>query len=140
MRVSQILGTNDLAVTSDSKKTYTTYLKSALSLPCQLVAAGEFEWEDFDEELGMDDFDFDEAGEQIPLSSDEFIFIKFCDEPEDFVDGIENYEQSSVWIRVERTSDAAPFTMRLQDLKAADENSPNYQLIDDFSTWIYHYE
>ena len=42
-------------------------------------------------------------------------------------------------VDVKRVSDNRKFTIPLAELKASDEESPNYSLIEDYLTWFVNY-
>ena len=48
-------------------------------------------------------------------------------------------EDFGIVVYVKRLSDKMKFTLPLADLKATDEQSNNYQLLDDFSAWFVNY-
>ena len=49
-----------------------------------------------------------------------------------------DYDES-ILVNVKRISDKKKFALPLADLKAVDEDSNNFQLIDDFSMWFWSY-
>ena len=62
-----------------------------------------------------------------PSYLDTFKLIKFEDEIDESV---------GLLVKVRRTSDKKQFVLPLADLKATNENHPDYQLLDDYSVWF----
>ena len=44
-----------------------------------------------------------------------------------------------LFVDVKRISDNKKFTLPLADLKASDQHSDNYQLLDDYAVWFVNY-
>ena len=45
-------------------------------------------------------------------------------------------ENNGILVKVDRLSDKKKFLLPLADLKSTDEESKNYQLLDDYSVWF----
>jgi len=82
-----------------------------------LVIAGEF-WEDKEE--------YEKLKKEQPSYKDIFNLIAF----ENDLD-----ENNGILVNVQRLSDKKTFILPLADLKSVDEDSMNYQLLDDYSVW-----
>ncbi len=51
-----------------------------------------------------------------------------------YVDG-----ENRLYADVQRISDEKRFILTLEDLKAIDKSSKNFQLLDDYTTWFVNY-
>jgi hypothetical protein len=111
----------------ESLERYFSYLKSNLKLPCYLTGIEDFPWEE------RYVFGFGSKSEYEKLKTkqasftDTFNLLSLKEEID---------EDNGLLVDVKRTSDDKIFSLPLADLKAIDEHSMNYQLLDDFSVWF----
>ena len=130
IRIEAILGEDNLNVSTDSLIMYTSYLEENIVLPCILTGIQSFSWEDF-YVLGLGDKkQYEELKKTRPSSRDIYKFMSF----DDMID-----DDDGLLVKVKRISDNKKFVLPLLDLKATDEESPNYLLISDYSFWYVNY-
>ena len=48
-------------------------------------------------------------------------------------------EVDGLLVEVQRVSDQKTFILPLADLEVTDENSPNYELVEDYLMWFLNY-
>jgi hypothetical protein len=87
-----------------------------------------FDWEEFYLFGNQSKAEFEKARLKQASSMDDFIFINLVE------DDYDNYE--GIFVNVKRVSDKKKFTLPLMNLKVVDENTPEYQIISDYSSWI----
>ena len=126
-RIAAILGSNDFRVGKKSLAKYRDYLKSNLSLPCRLTGIEDFLWEEFYVFGPGDEKEYEELKKTRPSYTDKFDFIDI-DEHESLEEGL--------FVQVLRVSDNKRFALPLADLEPVDEDSENYQLLNDYSVWF----
>ena len=127
-RIIAILGTKKLDVTRKTVRTYLSYLKKHVEIPCQLTGIEDFEWEESYVFGYGSKREYEELKKTQPSYTDKFNLIKFADEMDDYYDGI--------FVHVQRVSDKKKFALPLADLKSTDKKSKNHQLLDDYSVWF----
>jgi hypothetical protein len=128
-RIKAVLGKSDLAVTARTVKKYLDYLKEHVELPCQLTGMEDFPWEERYVFGYGSKKEYEELKKTNPSYTDTFELLRFADaNPND-----------GILVEARRVSDNKKFTLQLDYLQATDEDSPNYQLLDDYSTWFVNY-
>lgn len=75
--------------------------------------------------------EYAEFRKNSPPYNDTFELLAFL--PDD----IKNYQ--TIRVKVRRTDDNKFFTLRLDELKAADEESSNYSLLEVYTSWAVNY-
>lgn len=126
-RVAAILGEPFAEVGETTLIKYQDYLERQLTMPCRLTGIEDFAWEErYVFGLGSKR-KYEKLKKKWPSYTDEFEFL-------DFDDHWDNAE--GLFVKVRRVSDEKAFAMPLADLKAIDESSGNYQLLDDYSVWF----
>lgn len=129
-RIEQILGTTIIEVEESNLNRYLKYLKKNIKKPCYLTGTEEFLWEE--------DYLFGEGSQKKyeklkktqPSYTDVFTLVKFSETLSE-VDGL--------LVEVQRVSDKRTFVLPLADLEVTDENTSNYQLIEDYLMWFLNY-
>ncbi|MEW6730616.1 MAG: SEC-C metal-binding domain-containing protein [Acidobacteriota bacterium] len=129
-RIEAILGTKRLDVTKKTIKTYLTYLKQNITLPCELTGIEDFDWEERYVFGYGSKKEYEELKKTHPSYTDEYNLLSFQDDID--VD-------TGILVKVQRISDKKQFTLPLADLEATNEQSHNYQLLDDYSVWFVNY-
>lgn len=129
-RISAILGTKNLDVTSRKLQTYLAYLKQHIELPCQLTGIEDFAWEERYVFGYGSKQEYEKLKKTRASYTDKFDLIDFVDDV-DVNDGL--------LVNVRRVSDKRNFTLPLADLEATDEGAKNYELLDDYSVWFVNY-
>lgn len=129
-RVEKILGNEELEVDNTNLNRYLKYLKKNINKPCYLTGSEEFLWEE-DYLFGEgSQSQYEKLKKTQPSYTDVFTLVKF--EPKfSEVDGL--------MVEVQRVSDKKNFVLPLADLEVTDENSPNYNLIEDYLMWFLNY-
>jgi retron-type reverse transcriptase len=90
----------------------------------------DFDWEEFYIFGPGDDNEYKELKKSRPSYHDTFNMIR-----------VDNYydDDYGLFAKVTRISDKKRFQIPLADLKAIDEKSNNYQILDDYSVWFVNY-
>lgn len=106
---------------------YFSFLEKNITFPCSLNGLQEFSWEEY--------FAFSSG------FFDKIIYKKLKQKRPSYTDTFELIQvyrkgHEEMLALVKRQSDNKTFVMDLDWLKAEDEKSKNYQIIDDFSVWF----
>ncbi len=128
--ITEILGADDQAVTLKSLTLYRDYLRKNLETPCVMTGVEDFPWEE-KYVLGVDNAIEKEDLKKKPPSRSDIYELKRC---EDLID-----EVTGILVKVKRVEDNQRFIFELVSLKAVDERSKNYRLLDDYSMWFVKY-
>lgn len=130
-RIADIFGTKKAPnVTDETLERFLAYLKENLEMPCQVTGIedmGCFAWEEYYTFGTGSEKEYEQLKKKKASYRDTYELLNF---EEDYDD---NYGLS---VKVRRVSDKKRFVLPLSDLKATEEASPNYQLLDDYSTWF----
>lgn len=129
-RIIEILGAGNVAVTLKSLTVYRDYLRKNLETPCTITGIEGFPWK---EKYGIGYYDKAESEalkKKQPSSTDIYELKRF----EDLMD-----EVVGITVKVKRVNDNQRFIVDLAWLKAVDEASKNYTLLDDYSAWFLNY-
>lgn len=129
-RYEQILGEDNLKVSDESLKLFRTYIQKHIVKPCELTGIEDFRWEEYYILGPGDKQEYEEQKKSRPSYTDIFTYMHL----DDLID-----ETEGLMICVKRISDKKEFVIPLSDLKVTDKESPNYQLIDDYSVWKVNY-
>jgi hypothetical protein len=127
-RIASIFGTEEVPdVTGATLQTYRGYLVEHLNQGLKLTGREDFPWEERYVLGHVGSEEYDELKKDNPSYKDVFELLEIIeqDEPED-----------DLLARVRRLSDSKIFTIGLSWLTTVDEKSSNFQLLDDFATWI----
>lgn len=130
-RIASIFGTEEVPdVTGVTLQTYRGYLVEHLDQGLKLTGRGDFPWEERYVLGHVDSEEYEELKKDNPSYKDFFELLEIIkqDEPED-----------DLLARVRRLSDSKIFDVGLSWLMTVDEKSSNFQLLDDFATWIANY-
>lgn len=114
-------------VSRKSLERYFAHLKSNLKFPCHLTGIEDFPWEERYVFGYGNKAEYEKLKKKQPSYTDKFNLLNLDEEIN---------EDYGLIVVVERTSDNKKFTLPLADLKAIDEHSKNYQLLDDYSVWF----
>jgi len=129
-RIVEILGVDNLVVTLKSLTLYRDYLRKNLDTPCILTGVESFPWKE-KYAVSYDDKTDYEALKRKQLSYTDICELKRFEDPINEVVGIT--------VKVKRVNDNQRFIIDLAWLKAVDETSKNYTLLDDYSVWFVNY-
>ncbi|MCX5811420.1 MAG: hypothetical protein NT178_02595 [Proteobacteria bacterium] len=126
-RITEILGADNLAVTLKSLTLYRDYLRINLDTPCIMTGIEDFPWQ-ARYVFGYDDkTEYEALKKKQPSYTDTYELKRF----EDLIN-----EVTGILIKVKRVHDNQRFILELASLKAIDETSKNYTLLDDYSVWF----
>ncbi len=126
-RISSIFGGEIPNVAEESLATYLAYLKEPLELPCELTGIEDFDWEEYYVIGPGNQKEYEKLKKTKPSYTDKYDLLSLADEVDEWV---------GILVNVKRVSDKKKFTLPLAELKATDERSKNYQLLDDYSVWF----
>lgn len=120
----------DISKRTETIEIYKTYLESNLTFSITLTGIEDFDWEEFYIFGPGDDNEYKELKKSRPSYHDTFNMIR-----------VDNYydDDYGLFAKVTRISDKKRFQIPLADLKAIDEKSNNYQILDDYSVWFVNY-
>jgi hypothetical protein len=126
-RIIEILGADNLAVSLKSLTLYRDYLRKRLDMPCVMTGMEHFPWEKEYVSPSADKAEYEALKKEEPSYTDTYELKRF----EDLIDKV-----LGILAKVRRVSDNKRFILDLALLKAADEKSRNYTLLDDYSAWF----
>ncbi|WP_347274421.1 hypothetical protein [Candidatus Kuenenia sp.] len=126
-RISAIFGGEIPDVTEESLETYLTYLKEHIELPCELTGIEDFDWEEYYVIGPGDQKEYERLKKTKPSYTDKYDMLSLATEVDGWV---------GILVNLKRVSDKKKFTLPLAELKATDEKSKNYQLLDNYSVWF----
>ena len=130
-RIASIFGTDDIPnVSSMTLQRYRRYLLQHLDQGIRLTGREDFPWEERYVLGHVESEEYEEFKKDNPSYKDLF-------ELEEIIE--ENEPEGDLLVRVRRLSDSKIFTIGLSWLTTADEKSSNFQLLDDFATWVANY-
>ena len=122
----------ELPATDEAIGKYFKYLKDNLQLPCEVTGMEDFPWEERYVFGGGSEKEYRTFKKTQPSYTDKY----------DLLD-IERAGPSpwmilgeDVTAIVRRKKDGKEFALGLADLKATDEESPNFQMMNDYSAWL----
>jgi hypothetical protein len=136
VRIQQVFGVDDEdeipVVKRETVQTFIDYLESRLQLPCVLTgieSVGYFDWEErFDFGYGSK-AEYEQLRRERGSYHDRYELAKI--EPD-----IEEAWDFDALVEVRRLDDGKRFAIPLSELQAADQNSDDYVLLNDYSVWI----
>lgn len=122
---------------SPTKRTriYCEYLRAHLEQPCHVTGIEDFRWEEIYVFGPGDKMEYRRLKKTQPSYTDTFELVELSN------------KETSRWMlssedvaaRVRRLSNDNVFWLGLSELKATDDKSSNYQLLDDYSVWFINY-
>jgi hypothetical protein len=135
-RIEKIIGDYEDYDYFAAVQRFYAYLKAHLALPCEVTGIEDFRWEEYFVVGPGSKRDYDRLWETQPSFQDRFELrsIEFGPVSEWML-----FYDDDIAAHVRRRSDGKKFILGLAELKATDEKSPNYQLLDDFATFVANY-
>ncbi|MEA1973366.1 MAG: calcium-binding protein [Candidatus Cloacimonadota bacterium] len=121
---------DDISRRTETLDIYKRFLEKNIDFPVKLTGIEDFNWEGFYILGPGDKREYEELKKTKPSYSDIYNLVRI----EDHVD-----EDYGLFAKVTRISDKKRFQIPLADLEAVDENSKNYQLLNDYSVWCVNY-
>ena len=129
--ILQVQDEEDSFFSEENLKTYLDYLKKNLEFPCLLIGIEDFPWEErFVLGYGSKK-EYEKLKKTQPSYTDTFTLIEF----EELSPG-----EEQIFVIAERVKDKKQFLLPLDMLKAAKRKSQNYQLLDDYASWLVNYQ
>jgi hypothetical protein len=129
-RISKILVNADIYVNEKNLKKYRKFLVSNLENPIYLDGVEDFPWEERFVFGYGNKKEYARLRKTRPSYKDTFKLIKILEAEEC---------ETDLFAKVKRKEDGKVFEIMLSQLKCIDENSKNYELLNDFSVWIVNY-
>lgn len=131
-RIRAILGKenpDDLFRSDENLQVYLEYLKKNVEHPCLVTGMEDFPWEEKYVFGYGDEEEYEELKKTNPSYKDTFTLLEFELIP----------KAERIFATVERVTDKKRFSLPLEDLEAKIKKSPNYQLLDDYSSWYVNF-
>lgn len=131
-RIASVFGTDKgPEVTSETLVTYRNYLSEHLRPGVRLTGREDFQWEER-YVLGYGDpNEYEKLKKTRASYTDQLELLEIIPEDE---------PECDLTARVRRSSDSRVFEIGLSWLTTTDEESPEFQFLDDFSTWVANYQ
>ena len=131
-RIMAILGKenqDDLFRSDENLQVYLEYLKNHVEHPCLVTGMEDFPWEEKYVFGYGDEEEYEKLKKTNPSYKDTFTLLEFERIP----------EVERIFATVERVTDKKQFSLPLEDLEAKSKKSPNYQLLEDYSSWYVNF-
>ena len=109
------------------------HLKASLQLPCNVTGIEDFRWEERYVIGPGNRKEYEQLRKNQPSYKDIFELLSI--ERESISEWM-MYGYEDITGLVRRTSDGKEFYLGLAEIKAIDEKSVNYQLLDDYAVWF----
>ena len=132
-RIAAILGENENLDFDEALKVFYEYLKSHLSLPCEVTGIEDFRWEEVYVFGHGDKKEYDRLKKTQPSYRDQYELLEIDCEAES---GWMLFLAEDMGAHVRRISDGKKFVLGLSELEATDKRSKNYQILDDYAVWF----
>ena len=130
-RIAKILGEDKVGDVNDiTLRIYLAYIMKNIDFPCNLTGIEDFSWEERYVFGYGSKTEYENLKKTKPSYMDIYELLSFDDNIN---------EGYGILVNLKRVSDKRKFTLPLADLKATDEQSNNYKLLDDFSVWFVNY-
>jgi hypothetical protein len=135
-RIAQILADGDVDNEEKQEKStetiakYLHYLKENIEFPCIVTGLEDFPWEEKYAFGYGNKKEYEKLRKDNPSYRDKFEILDFIED--------EDYDEQ-IFVKAKRLSDQKEFILELDNLKAVDKKSKNYQLLDDYSVWYVNY-
>jgi hypothetical protein len=126
-RITAILGKDNLEVNLESLTLYREHLRKNLDTPCTMTGIEDFPWEERYVFGFGNQAEYEALKKKQPSYTDTFELKRF----EDLID-----VDHGILIKVKRVIDNQRFILDLASLKAIDEKSNNFMLLDDYCVWF----
>jgi hypothetical protein len=132
-RIAAILGDPDDLTFDQAIGVFCEYLKTNLTLPCEVTGTEDFRWEEIYVFGPGDQEEYERLKKTQPSYSDHYELLGIVRKgtPEWML-----FWQDDIGANVRRISDGREFLLGLSELKATDKKSGDYQLLEDYSVWF----
>ena len=135
-RIDAILGDSMERGFPAAVKVFFEHLRRSLVLPCEVTGIEDFRWEEFYVIGPGSRKEYERLKKHQPSYRDRFELMKI---EMDIYSEWMLFVVEDIAAHVRRKSDRKKFTLGLAELKAVDERSPNYQLLDDYAVFFVNY-
>ncbi len=125
-RIAEIVGADNMGITLMSLTLYRDYLRKNLDTSCTMTGIEGIPWEE-KYVFSFDGTEHEALKTKQPARTDDYELKRF----EDLID-----EVTGIIVKVKRVNDNQRFILELASLKAADEASKDFMLLDDYSVWF----
>lgn len=132
-RIAAILGEIEDLDFDETIDTFYEYLKTNLSLPCEVTGIEDFRWEEIYVFGPGDKKEYDHLKKTQPSYTDQYELLGIDCEAKS---GWMLFWGEDIGADVRRISDGKKFLLGLSEFKVTDKKSENYQLLDDYSVWF----
>ena len=132
-RIMAILGQediDDIFRSDENLQVYLEYLKNNVEHPCLVTGMEDFPWEEKYVFGYGDEKEYEKLKKTNPSYTDTFTLMEF-----ELI-----AEREQIFATVERLTDKKQFSLPLEDLEAKSKKSPNYQLLEDYSSWYVNFQ
>ncbi|MCZ6876267.1 MAG: hypothetical protein O7G88_22520 [bacterium] len=130
-RIAAIFGKKEIPkVNEGTLAIYFDYLKQHLEIPCHLTEIedrGCFSWEEYYRFNPDREEEYGERKKKEASYTDAYELLNFEDEYDTY---------AGLAVKVKRVPGRKRFVLPLVDLKATEQQSQNYQLLDDYTIWV----
>ncbi len=134
LAVFEVDNKDEIIVNKENLKKYMDYLKVHTKMPCILTGIedlGCFAWEERYRFGERNKREYEREKKIQPSFTDEYKLLGFDDDLDHW---------KGLFVDVQRISDKKKFNLPLSNLKSVDENSWNYQILDDYTVWVVNYK
>ena len=128
--ILEVKNEEEMTVDEDNLTKYYKYLNTNIDFSVSVTGIEDFHWEEYYVFGPGDQGEYKKLKKTHPSYTDKYKIIDLDDDL-DWEEGI--------LVNVKRISDNKKFTLPLADLESDDENSTNYQILDDYSVWFVNY-
>ena len=130
-RIGEVVGVDKdgdfVEVNDQTLAAYKSHLRNQLEFPVKLTGTEDFSWEEYYIIGPGSKKEHDRLRKTKPSYLDTYELLEFQDEVDSW---------AGLKVSVKRLEDGRQFVLPLGDLQARDENSNNYQLINDYVVWF----
>lgn len=127
-RIHSVLG-DDSSRSGDTALRYLSHLRRVLRLPLRVTGREDFPWEEPYVFGGWSGSEYERLKKTNPSYTDVF----------DLVELLPPEEHDDVSAKLRRVSDRRMFTIGLSWLTTENEDTPEFQILDDYATWHVNY-
>ena len=135
-RIDAIVGDGENRKFGQMVRNSFAHLQQSLVLPCEVTGIEDFKWEERYVIGPGDPKEYARLKKTQPSYRDRYDLLAI--QP-DVVSEWMLFFADDIGARVRRKSDGKEFWLGLAELKAVDESSPNYQLLDDYAVFFANY-
>lgn len=129
MKILNFVNEKDIEVDNENLGKYFDYLNENLDLSDLVTGMENFRWEGYYVFGPGEQKEYEKLKKKNASYTDKYQILS-----------LEEYDyEDSILVNVKRISDKKKFTLPLVDLKAVDQDSNNFQLLEDFSMWFWNY-